>query len=363
MVAYRAIDGIAGGLEKMSNALMNELCARGHDVHFYTLDNSNAVSYYEMHESINWHKLNIGEYKNKASLMTRIKRQLKTYKILKDVKPDIILAFQDGAFFNTRIASFLCRVPTVLCERISPQHFDYTSAGRHKNLIWQLYRVATKITIQCASYKDMYPTHLQKRLVTIPNPVFVASRYASPSGNNKHKKMLLCAGRFSYQKNQAILTQAFLELAKDYPDWELCFAGVGEMEEDIRALCYESSQVKFLGNVKDMSSLYGASHLFCLPSLWEGFPNALSEALAHGLPAIGFAECGGVRDLIIDGYNGILAEGARDKETLKMSLSKLMRDARLREVYGENAVESVKRYKEDFIFDQWENFIKDVVNT
>jgi UDP-N-acetylglucosamine:LPS N-acetylglucosamine transferase len=109
MVAYRAIDGIAGGLEKMSNALMNELCARGYDVHFYTLDNSKAVSYYEMHESITWHKLNIGEYKNKASLMTRIKRQLKTYKILKDVKPDIILAFQheNSFFFMSRPNSFM----------------------------------------------------------------------------------------------------------------------------------------------------------------------------------------------------------------------------------------------------------------
>lgn len=50
-----------------------------------------------------------------------------------------------------------------------------------------------------------------------------------------------------------------------------------------------------------MHQLFDASHPFAIPSFWEGFPNAVAEALAYGLPAIGFAEAEGVNSLIFDG--------------------------------------------------------------
>lgn len=356
LVAYRAIDGIAGGLERMSNALMNEMSARGHDVHFVTLDNKNAASYYPLNENIKWHKVNIGDYRVKASIDIKFKRQKKIYKLIKSVKPDLILAFQDGAFFNNWMPATFNKVPIVLCERISPQHFDYTSYGNRKNLLWQLYRLASKITIQCKSYVDMYPKHLQKKLVTIPNPVFQSDDFAMPEGQKEQDKILLFVGRLSYQKHPEILIKAFEELQDRHPNWQLHIAGSGEKEDELRRLSKNSESIYFLGNIRDIKQIYINSHLLCIPSRWEGFPNALAEALAHGLPCVGFNTCGGVRDLIHNEYNGLLCSD--DLESLKLALSTLMSNDKLRKEYGRNAVESVKQYESSIVFDQWEEFIE-----
>jgi len=97
--------------------------------------------------------------------------------------------------------------------------------------------------------------------------------------------------------------------------------------------------------------------LFCLPSLWEGFPNALAEALAYGLPAVGFSDCAGVRDLIVSGKNGLLAEGNGDSETLAKALEMLMVSTETRRVMSEAAIESVKTYSPEKIFSQWEQLL------
>lgn len=356
LIAYRAIDGIAGGLERMSNALMNELSRRGHEVYFLTLDKKEASSYYPLDSNVTWHKLDLGDYRIKASLSTKIKRQKKAYSIIKSIKPDVILAFQDGAFFNTWLPGKLNSTPVVLCERISPQHFDYTSHGKKKFLLWQLYRLANAITIQCASYNDMYPKHLKSKLVTIPNPVFQSNSYAEPKSGVGQTKILLFVGRLSYQKNPEILINAFKSLSKKHPDWELHFAGDGEKQEELKVLSENSKHIKFLGNIRDIQHIYTSSHLLCIPSRWEGFPNALSEALAHGLPAIGFKSCGGVRDLIIDEYNGLLCDD--NVKDLASNLSLLMGNDSKRAEYGKNAIESVKKYESSLVFDQWESFIR-----
>lgn len=120
------------------------------------------------------------------------------------------------------------------------------------------------------------------------------------------------------------------------------------------------------GTVENIESLYTASHVFCLPSLWEGFPNALSEALMHGLPSVGFKECEGVNILIKDGENGFLAPN-HDQETenvqsLAQCLKQLMQNGDLREEMGARAAHSMKPYYPDAVFDQWEVIMKDLIN-
>jgi len=363
VVAYRAIDGIAGGVERMSTALMNEMCERGHDVHFYTIDHADARSYYDMDLRITWHKLNMGDPSEKAAWGLRFKRFIKARKIFKSIKPDLILAFQDGAFLSTRVYTAFSGIPVILAERVSPQHFDYQPAGRFKNLIRQTYRLAKKITIQCESYRDLYPNYLRAKLVTISNPVFPADPRAEPDLAINSQKTLLCVGRTSFQKNQSVLIKAFLDLAEDFPDWRLSLAGEGEDLETLLELSGDHPQIQFLGNVEDVSSLYASAHLFCLPSRWEGFPNALAEALAHGLPAVGFEDCGGVRDLIMDGENGLLTEGGEDPDTLREALRCLMADDEARKNMGIAATKSVQQYEPEKIFHQWEELFKTVIRS
>jgi len=155
-------------------------------------------------------------------------------------------------------------------------------------------------------------------------------------------------------------------LKDKFSDWNLLIAGEGEdraaLENQIKILNLQDRAV-LPGAVKDVQSLYGSAHLFCLPSRWEGFPNAMAEAMAHGLPAVGFAGCAGARDLIMHGENGFLAQGNDNESSLSEELARLMGDGELREEMGRKAIESMKSFSPDRIYDLWETALREAVRT
>ena len=105
--------------------------------------------------------------------------------------------------------------------------------------------------------------------------------------------------------------EAFAKVADRFKDWQLRLVGDGENEAKLKALANTlnlRNRVDFVGASKDVEAEYRQAHVFCMPSLWEGFPNAVAEAMAHGLPVIGFRICAGVNELIVPGENGIVVE-------------------------------------------------------
>jgi glycosyltransferase involved in cell wall biosynthesis len=366
LLVCRAFDNVAGGVERMGTALMNEMCRRGHEVSLLTWDRSEAEAFYKFDKRITWHALDMGDYLQKAGWMLRFKRARRVRRLVKNLNPALILAFQHGTFLSTRLFTFGLGIPTLAAERNAPSRFDHLKAGRYKNLIFQSFRLATRITIQCESYRNEYPAYLRSRIVTIPNPVFPAHNHACPQGEPGHLKTLLSIGRLSYQKNFCVLLRAFAKLHKDFPQWRLVIAGEGEDRPRLEAEIADhglADRVTLPGATEDVESLYCGSHLFCLPSRWEGFPNVLAEALSHGLPAVGFEGCAGVRDLIQQGENGLLAEGNGNEESLARCLRTLMEDDARRAQMGEAGMQSVKPYHPQHVFDRWESLFIEVVQT
>jgi glycosyltransferase involved in cell wall biosynthesis len=172
-------------------------------------------------------------------------------------------------------------------------------------------------------------------------------------------------GRLGFQKNYQVLLEAFARLAPNYPNWDLAIVGEGEHRAALEALMRMhglEGRVTLPGTISSIGEWYASSHLFCLPSRWEGFPNALAEALAHGLPAVGFAECAGVRDLIVHGRAGLLAEGNGDPGTLAIALETAMRSGELRRSMGGEAVLTVQQFHPAKIFSQWEQLLLEVAH-
>jgi glycosyltransferase involved in cell wall biosynthesis len=79
-----------------------------------------------------------------------------------------------------------------------------------------------------------------------------------------------------------------------------------------------------------------------------------AEALAHGLPAVGFADCPGTNELIVHGSNGILVAGGERVRALGTALRLLMNSPTLRVELGRNGPGSVLRFSLDAITDRWE---------
>jgi glycosyltransferase involved in cell wall biosynthesis len=356
----RKFGGVAGGVERSVVTLLNTLQERGHTPSLLTWDAADAVTHYDLHSGVAWKKLDAGNPKQRATWRVRWQRQVRIRQAVRELDPDVIIGFQHGAFLATRIATLGMGIPVVAAERNAPQRFDFLRRGRYRHLTFLSFLLAKRITIQFEEYRRGYPSYLRSRLVHIPNPVSKAQTLADPNGQAGKPKILLFVGHLSYQKNPIVLLDAFSRLSQDFPDWTLDMVGDGEYRAEVENKITEyglTDRVTLRGVLKGISAAYQAAQVFCLPSLWEGFPNALAEALAHGLPAVGFAQCAGVNHLIRHGKNGLLAAGNANPDTLAVALGQLMGDAQQRASMGARAVDSVSQYTPEAVFDAWEQLL------
>jgi GalNAc-alpha-(1->4)-GalNAc-alpha-(1->3)-diNAcBac-PP-undecaprenol alpha-1,4-N-acetyl-D-galactosaminyltransferase len=351
----RLFDGVSGGIERMSTMMMNDMCERGHEVFLFTWDLDGAKSYYELDDRISWRCLNYTNVNIKVNFVVRLRRFLIMRQLMKASNPDVIIAFQHGVFINTAIAMIGSGIPIIAAEREAPERLNFLKAGRFRFFYFQSFRFASVVTVQIKRYCQGYPSYLRAKIIDIPNPVFPVPQQESIVG--KTTNTLLTVGRLGYQKNIKVLLQAFFLISEDFPDWTLAVVGDGEDGQDLEnfsSLFAHYGRVIFYGKQKDVHSFYANSQLFCLPSRWEGFPNALAEAMAHGIPCVGFSECAGVNDLIDNGVTGRLVEGIDSAELLAEVLQELMLSKEKREVLGAGAIKSMRAYDPDKVYDQWE---------
>lgn len=123
------------------------------------------------------------------------------------------------------------------------------------------------------------------------------------------KKHILYAGTVNQRKGYADMIRAFALIADDFKDWSIVFAGNGEIEqgEKLAKDLGIERQVGFLGWVSgdDKDKAFKEATVFCLPSYAEGFPMAVLDAWAYGLPVI-TTPVGGIPDIAVDGENMLL---------------------------------------------------------
>jgi glycosyltransferase involved in cell wall biosynthesis len=157
------------------------------------------------------------------------------------------------------------------------------------------------------------------------------------------KTVLLYAGRLAPIKGLDRLLEAFREISREFPDLLLVLLGEGPMRPSLEEQASRSGisgAVHFLGRVDNVSEYMRVADVFVLPSLLEGMPNALLEAMATGLPAVA-TRTGGVVDVLEHGRNGLLAVPGNAGE-LAESIRTLLATPGLRERLGQAAYEEVR---------------------
>jgi GalNAc-alpha-(1->4)-GalNAc-alpha-(1->3)-diNAcBac-PP-undecaprenol alpha-1,4-N-acetyl-D-galactosaminyltransferase len=345
-----------GGVERISIHLMNAMVERGHEVSLFTWDRAPAQAFYAMRGEIRWHRLDMGDPARRASLPQRLIRMRRFRTCALTPRPDAIVAFQHGPFLFAALAAIGRGIPVILSERNAPDQFDHARAGRHRELTFLTMRLARAITVQFPGYIECYPAYLHPRIVVLPNPVARVTTRANPEGE-RTERTLLFVGRLSYEKNLPALLRAFARVSPDHPEWRLRIVGGGREQGSLGQLARElgvQERISLAGTTDDVAAEYRHADLFCLPSRWEGFPNALAEAMAHGLPVVGYRGCAGVNELIVSGRNGLLAEGNGDPDTLAAAIGTLMADAAARERLGTEARRIAETYEPERVFDAWE---------
>jgi glycosyltransferase involved in cell wall biosynthesis len=142
-------------------------------------------------------------------------------------------------------------------------------------------------------------------------------------------------GRMTRQKGFNDLLLAAAQVLQRFPNCLFVLVGSGELGEELRQQARElgiESRVRFLGEQRDMVSVYAAMDVFVLPSLWEGMPYALLEAMAMAKPVVATHVCG-MEEFVTHGETGLLVK-AKDTTALVSAIESLLADGALRSRMG-----------------------------
>lgn len=345
----------AGGAEKMICMLANHLVDSGFKVLLISYDSHSVKPFFPLKDEVK--RVCLGF---KAGLRDKCRRFWNLYACLKRNEVGVVVGFVMSLDKVVYLSTKLSFAKLIVAERNAPEMYFFRYGWIDRVVAFLLLRLADAITVQAPSFVAKYPDAVKKRISVIPNPISVADEAAAsaPSGG-RDGYILLAVGRLDgLQKRFHLLLSAFSQLAKKYPQWNLRIVGSGPAEASLKEFIKSndlSERVEVLEAKASINEEYVNANLFVIPSLWEGFPNALAEAMSHGLPVVGYRSAPGVSDLI-EGA-GWLAYGEDDVKSLKEVLDKAMFDENARREMGMKALIRVQEFSPNDQLNKWVELI------
>lgn len=327
-----------GGTESVGQMMANAMARRGHVVHVLTSDAERRDSEYPLTEGIRLYHLPEAEDR---PFMSR------ALVALAQCDPDVII----GLHMNRCLLTYLaCAMrlgkPFVLSEHIDPKYPERIGTFTSEERVMAL-TGATRVHLLAERFKQELPDFIQRKVSVIPNTTAQPTTLADPVGPQGDKR-IICITRLVPRKNLARLIHAFAIAKNGHSDWKLVLVGNGIEMESLKATAAQlgvSGEVDFVGQSNEPERHLRQAQIFCLPSVFEGFPLSSLEAMAHGLPLLGYRICNGLGLQIDHGVNGLLSKGGVTMGSLATDLRELMRNDTLRARMGEA---SSARFKELF---------------
>ena len=350
-----------GGAGRVASILINELASRGYDISVIT-----AIKYHKINYSLS-PSVTIKEWYDpepvKHGLFGRIANMCNRYRyyrqVLKEVSPDVIIAFTHNIFFYTKLWSWGYNVPIIASDHTSMGRDlgNFTNYIRHK-----FYKKADIVTILTEKDAGIVGNSLPNKEV-VYNPM----TFETFNGKDMREKVVLCVGRKTSWSVKGFdrIIEIWGRLYPKYPDWKLKIVGVSDAQSDAKlAEMIKQANVQdgviLLGNTIDVAPIYRSAEIFALPSRVEGFPLVLVEAMSQGCACVSFSMQGAVLEIINNGEDGLIVEDG-NLEEFSAKLEQLISDAELRQQYSTNAKENVSRFSIASFTDKWETLIARVL--
>lgn len=382
---WKTIDS-RGGTEHVFCDLANSLSSKGHHVSAIFHENKSGRPAFPLQDTVNlinagypfniyskaFHRISLiarsailypfGR-KNRKIALQKVRLNKKGQDIKKALsnlkaKPDIIISFNEEATYIIK-SIIKSEVPTITMIHGQPNdHVDLYFTEIYKKSLEQ----CECIQVLLPEFIKEIKTLLSPRnIVVIPNAVPTYCR-KSPLTN----KRIICVGRLTPGKCQHLAIEAFSLLKNKYPTWRLDLFGdpsdskyAAKLKDIIKNNRLESNIFIHPSTSKIEKNLENSS-IFIFPSKYEGFPLAMTEAMAKGLPVIGNANCIATQSLIHNNINGIISQD--NPQHFAKHLSTLMDSEKLRKAIGEQASNDMKKYSIKVITDEWEKLMLNILH-
>ena len=336
-----------GGAERVVANLADEFSRRNDEVIIYTPTDNN--SFYHLSDSIklfgeNYH-ISKKKFIRQVTLLINGIRLFFSYKNrMKKWKPDVVISF----LTETNIVALLHKKKhkLIISERNDPTKYNkLTQVG-----IKRLYAKADILVCQSKAVSLYFK---EKNTIVIPNPLSSSSLPNPYKG--KRKKKVVAIGRLTKQKNFENLITAFTLIADKFGDYILEIYGNGEQRYKLESLIKAkgmSNRIFLMGAHRDVLYKVTDASLFVMSSDYEGYPNALIEAMAIGLPVICTDFQSGIARELIGPENGILVP-VNDVVSLTNAMNQLLSDDDICYKMSLNNVEIRDRLSVEKIADMW----------
>lgn len=350
-----------GGAERVAAVLSNSWVSRGHDVTLVVTYSGRGECCFPLDCRVQLVYLADFVKNSRVRIKGYMDRFWALRRLITDRSPTVVISFMDKVNVIAVLATVGLSVPAVVSERIHPP--CYPRGMLWENLRRLTYPLAARVVMQTNEsllwLKRVIPS---ARGVIIPNPIEfplpAGSPYLDVARNvSVCRKLLLAVGRLDPQKGFDLLIDAFSRLASAHVDWDLAILGEGYEREQLQARITRlglKDRIRLYGRVGNIGDWYKRSDLFVMSSRFEGFPNALVEAMASGCAVVSYDCDTGPSDIIHDGKDGILVWPAGDVAALMNKLDWLMRDDVQRNAMRGAAAGIRERLSVEKIADAWD---------
>lgn len=376
--------GMSGGVEKVTCQFANAMIKRGHNVTILYRDSREGSPYFYLDPNVKQHNILFEKGKqvisDKLPFPLRICREIA--RLFSQKSAQAINAKYKGIQYGKSIKKYLDSHPADIIISCSAPSTKYTITDAHcqipviqmihadPSIQFHNFSNAEKKAInKCRAMQILTPEGLpisKKFFPSLPITVIGNPIESAPNPKSAYTEQVICSvGNICPRKNQEFLVKAFETLHPEFPEWTLELWGGNSSHYGSKVKSYVQNHhlehcVKICGKTKNVNDVYLHSSILAIPSISEGFPLAVGEAMAVGLPVVGFKECGGVNSLVKNNITGYLTDNTLSDYIL--ALRKLMSDSKLRQKLGQNGYNDIQQYAPNIIWNKWEQLMLSIIN-
>lgn len=369
-----------GGVERIINTLSNELVKK-YDVELISLYKSNSEPYFKYNDSIK-----INYIYDKSNLIS------KKYKKIKPIYYFIRLIEKINEYTTIKLGSkkyakkvtnkdivIFGRVPTALeflphihAEKIIVREAVHLEYHRNKNKIKKYFPRKVNLFILSSDenikkYKEFLGDTI--KMIKIYNPLAITPKVI----NNINAKTIISVGRYDTHKGYDNLIRAFKIVCEKYPDWKLKIVGDGYYKSKMEKLIDDlnlNNNVLLVPATKEIVEELNKASIYVMASRFEGYANALVEAMSCGLSCISYDWLMGVNEIIEHEKNGLVVN-LKDRykyfknldiieeniNNLASTIIKVIENKNIREKFRREAPKIVESREKNKIIEKWVKII------